>query len=189
MPDHKPNYLLLCESKPVVFDDPAALDESAKAAAPRHGAWKFTLEPLEGGERLEAGDVERAGANRLALLAVVRGLESLDQPSSVRLLTQSDYVGRGLRRHLSDWRDNGFRWEHYENLAPVKNHDLWRRIDQALKFHEVQCRVWRVDQPHQAGGAQPVPAPHFRGKSRRNRFVLSRSRKNIAALAEEVSQA
>jgi len=179
MPEPKPHYLLLCESKIVDGDGTAG----------RHGAWKFTLEPLDGGNRLEAGDVELAGRNRLDLLAVVRGLESLDQPSTVRLLTPSHYVGRGLRNHLAAWRENGFRWEHYEQLAPVKNHDLWRRIDTALKFHEVCCRVWRADQPHTPGGSQPVPAPHFGARARRNRFVISRSGKNLYSSHGDSSQA
>ncbi len=175
----KPAYLLLCEAKPV----------AEEGFAEQFGAWKFTLESLSGGPRLEAGDVEPAGMNRLSLLAVVRGLEALDQPSNVRLLTQSDYVGRGLRRHLADWRDNGFRWERFENLAPVKNHDLWRRIDRALEFHDVHCRVWRMDPPHATNASQAVPAPHFGGRSQRKRLILRRNEENSATLDTAASQA
>jgi ribonuclease HI len=110
------------------------------------GQWRFVLESLDGAAKLEVCDDEpEAEGERLDLLAVVRGLEALDQPSRVTLVTQSQYVSRGLRYGLDEWRENGWQWERFGQMAPVKNGDLWQRVDRALAFHEVECRTWRFD--------------------------------------------
>jgi len=110
------------------------------------GAWRFVLESVDGEDKLEAVDTEPdVAGERLELLAVVRGLEALDQPSRVTLVTPSTYVSRGLRYGLSEWRDNRWRWERFGRMVPVKNDDLWQRVDQALHYHDVQCRTWRFD--------------------------------------------
>ncbi len=107
------------------------------------GQWRFVLESADGAARLEAADEESASTQRLELLAIVRGLEALDQPSRVTLVTGSRYVSRGIRFGLTQWREDGWQWERYGEMSPVKDHDLWKRVDQALQFHEVECRVAR----------------------------------------------
>jgi ribonuclease HI len=95
---------------------------------------------------LEAEDREvGAEGERLALLAVIRGLEALDQPSRVTLLTTNRQVARGLRHALHAWKANDWHWERYGRWVPIKNADLWRRVDRALLFHEVECRCVAVD--------------------------------------------
>lgn len=100
-----------------------------------------------------------ADEDRLALLAVVRGLEALDQPAEVSIVTRSASVLRGLTRGLDEWRNNHWRWERFGRLTPITNADLWRRVDQALQYHTVHCRSWRTDQAPQPRAA--VPRPHF----------------------------
>jgi ribonuclease HI len=113
------------------------------------GQWRFVLHSIEGGEQLEAADAEpNAQGERLELLAVVRGLEALEQPSRVTLVTPSKYVNRGLTYGLSEWRANGWQWEHFGEMVPIKNRDLWQRVDRALLYHRVECRTWRFDLPH-----------------------------------------
>ena len=120
--------------------------------------WRFRLEALDGTAELEADDAEpELETDRLALLAVVRGLEALDQPSRVTLVTSSRYVARGLRFGLEEWRQNRWQWERFGRLAPVKNGDLWQRVDRALGFHQVECRTWRFDAAHTG---HRVPGPH-----------------------------
>jgi ribonuclease HI len=109
--------------------------------------WKFVLQSVDGNDRFSASDAEgAASASRLELLAVVRGLEALDQPSQVTLLTCSKYVSRGIRRGLREWREKGWRWERFGQLVPVRDHDLWRRVDRALEFHQVQCWSWHTEE-------------------------------------------
>jgi ribonuclease HI len=111
--------------------------------APR---WKFALQAVGGDERLTANDAEPAARrSRLELLAVVRGLEALDRPARVTLLTRSQYVSRGIRRQLNQWREDHWQWERFGSMAPIRDYDLWRRIDRALEYHTVECCVWQSD--------------------------------------------
>jgi ribonuclease HI len=129
-------------------------------AAPSDAGWRFALEPVGSGERLEASDVEpEVGGERLELLALVRGLEALDQPSRVTLVTSSRYVRTGLAYGLDEWRSNGWCWERFGQMSPVKNRDLWQRIDRALAYHALDCRTWRLDPPHDA---RPQPAARLK---------------------------
>lgn len=128
------------------------------------GQWRFVLQSLDGSKQLEAEDVEPdMQGERLELLAVVRGLEALPEPSRVTLVTPSKYVNRGLSNGLSEWRQNGWEWEHFGQMVPVKNRDLWQRIDHALQFHDLECRAWRFDLPHVATAAASsvVPRAHL----------------------------
>jgi ribonuclease HI len=114
--------------------------------SPEGGTWRFALERVGAAEALSASDVEPVEcAERLELFAVVRGLEALDRPARVTLVTKSRYVGRGLKRGLADWRANDWHWERFGRLVPVRDHDLWRRVDRALQFHQVECRLWHFD--------------------------------------------
>ena len=104
-------------------------------------AWRFIVESLDGSNSIEAADIEPGtDGERLELLSVLRALESLDQPSEVYLLTPSQYVVRGLRYGLEAWRESSWRWERFGRMVPVKNADLWERIDRALTYHQVRCR-------------------------------------------------
>ncbi len=110
------------------------------------GRWHFSIESMQGRTLVEASDEEPGvHGERLELLAVIRGLEALEQPSRVTLLTPSRYVSRGLRFGLEEWRSNGWRWERDGRPEPIKNRDLWQRVDWAMKFHQVKCRSWRID--------------------------------------------
>lgn len=115
---------------------------AASADAVAAGRWRFVLESVGGDVCLEAADDEaETSSERLELLAIVRGLEALDQPSRVTLFTESRSIARGFRYGLAQWRDNGWQWERYGQMTDVKDADLWRRIDQALAIHDVQCRL------------------------------------------------
>ena len=108
--------------------------------------WKFVLQSVGADERLTAADAESSTRrSRLELLAVVRGLEALDHPSRVTLLTRSRYVSRGIRRQLSQWRDHQWCWERFGSVVPIRDQDLWQRVDRALQFHTVECCVWNAD--------------------------------------------
>jgi ribonuclease HI len=145
MPVDDPHFLLFAE---------------ASAEGGSRPQWKFVLQSVGGDDRLTATDAEAASRpSRLELLAVVRGLEALDQPSRVTLLTRSRYVSRGLRRELTHWRDRRWRWERFGQLVPIRDHDLWQRVDRALEFHKVECCNWLGDEamaPATAPSAMPT---------------------------------
>ncbi len=137
----KPHFLLFCDgNSPRVSPSPERAATAVGAASVK-GRWRFVLEDLDAGTRLEACDAELVQApERAALLAVVRGLEALEQPSRVTLVTTSRYVSRGLQFGLSEWRDTDYCWEHFGSVQPIRNADLWRRIDRALQFHQIKCQ-------------------------------------------------
>jgi ribonuclease HI len=114
------------------------------------GQWRFMLEQIGSSERFAASDVESwRRLERLELLAVVRGLEALDAPARVTLVTRSRYVSRGLRCGLDEWRSNDWHWERFGEWTLVRDADLWQRVDVTLQYHLLQCRLWQFDAGHQ----------------------------------------
>jgi hypothetical protein len=76
---------------------------------------------------------------------------------------------------LETWRNSGWQWERFGKLAPIKNRDLWQRVDRALKFHAVECRRYRLDGAHGQGveGRPPrrsVPRPARTADSAHSRY-------------------
>lgn len=135
----------------LLFSEAHATGAEATTSSEDSGLWHFVLESVDGSTKIEATDAEaELDTERLELLAVIRGLEALDQPSQVTLVTRSRCVTRGLRFGIDRWRDNGWQWECFGKMAPIKDSDLWQRIDQALRFHKVNCRTWRFDPPEEA---------------------------------------
>ena len=147
----KPHYLLFCEGD-VGSGNGFDSDEACR--------WRFILENVETGQKTDACDYEEAlHPDRIALIAVIRGLEALDQPSKVTMITNNRYVARGLQYGLSEWRESDFCWEHFGSIQPIRNADLWRRVDIALRYHEVTCR-WMSYDPQQdryEGDRREVP--------------------------------
>ncbi|HZZ26747.1 MAG TPA: RNase H family protein, partial [Pirellulales bacterium] len=115
----------------------------------RSGNWHFVLATVDGRQQVDVEDAEpMLPEERLELLAVVRGLEAIDSPAKVTLQTSSSYVRRGICYGLDDWRENNWHWEWHGKMVPVKNGDLWRRLDRALQVHDVECQLLRIDGPH-----------------------------------------
>lgn len=117
----------------------------------RQGQWRFVLQAADGSATIEAQELEpEIGGERLELLAVIRGLEALDQPSRVTLFTPSKYVSRGIAYGLEEWRRNGWTWECFGEMVPVKNRDLWQRLDRALSYHTIEFRIQRSGEAESA---------------------------------------
>ncbi|MEM9352367.1 MAG: RNase H family protein [Planctomycetota bacterium] len=123
----------------------------------RASLWRFVLEDLASDERLSAWDEEpNESPERAELLSVVRGLEALDGPARVTLVTTSRYVWRGLQSGLGQWREGDFHWEHFGRRVPVKDHDLWRRLDRAMQIHAVECRPFRCETNQRTAESEPA---------------------------------
>jgi len=106
---------------------------------PGPGGWAFILRHPATGKALEGAGGERETTNnRMELTAVVRGLEALKRPSQVELFTDSVYVGKGLTEWMPKWKAAG--WKRREGGAqkPVKNEDLWRRLDELVAQHKLK---------------------------------------------------
>ena len=95
------------------------------------------------GAILKFGDVEKelkggeahTTNNRMELMAAISALEALKKPCTVDLYTDSQYVRQGITGWIHGWKKNGWRTS---DKKPVKNVDLWQRLDAALKAHQVR---------------------------------------------------
>ena len=72
--------------------------------------------------------------NRMELMAPAAALECLTEPCIVDITTDSQYVKNGINQWIKNWRKNGWRTA---DKKPVKNADLWKRLDEAVKKHDV----------------------------------------------------
>ena len=106
---------------------------------PGPGGWAFLLRHLPSGKETEAwGDQELTTNNQMELMAVIEGLSVLKRSCGVELFTDSKYVGRGMTEWMPRWKQNS--WQRKENgkLVPVKNVELWQRLDEQLSRHQVK---------------------------------------------------
>jgi ribonuclease HI len=109
--------------------------DGACSGNPGPGGWGAVL--IYGSRRRELSGGEPAPTtnNRMELMAAIQALESLTRRSTVRLHTDSSYLRNGVTSWLPGWKRNGWRTA---SRQPVKNEDLWRRLDATASRHDVQ---------------------------------------------------
>jgi ribonuclease HI len=113
--------------------------DGACSGNPGPGGWAFVLRHPKSGKEIErSGGEPETTNNRMELLAVIRGLETLKRPTVVQLMTDSTYVGKGLSEWMPKWKANGWKRREGARLVEVKNEDLWRQLDALLAQHRVQ---------------------------------------------------
>ncbi|HEX5957044.1 MAG TPA: ribonuclease HI [Hyphomicrobiaceae bacterium] len=107
--------------------------DGACAGNPGPGGWGAIL--MSGPHRKELSGGEAATTNnRMELMAAITALEALKKPSRVDLHTDSEYVKNGISTWIHGWKRNGWRTS---TKQPVKNAELWQRLDAARGRHEV----------------------------------------------------
>ena len=116
--------------KVVVFTDGAC------SGNPGPGGWGAIL-TFKGVEKELKGGEAHTTNNRMELMAAISALEAMKRPCLVELHTDSQYVMNGITSWIHNWKRNGWRTA---NKKPVKNEDLWRRLDEALAIHNVDWR-------------------------------------------------
>lgn len=113
--------------------------DGACSGNPGPGGWGLILRHVRTGKEMEAsGGESETTNNRMELTAVVKGLETLQRPCLVELFTDSVYVGKGMTEWMPKWKSNGWKRKEKGSLKPVKNEDLWRRLDELLQMHRVK---------------------------------------------------
>ncbi|SFF43574.1 ribonuclease HI [Fontimonas thermophila] len=103
---------------------------------PGPGGWGAVLEFNGHTRRLKGGEAQTTN-NRMELTAAIRALEALKEPCRVTVFTDSVYLMQGLTEWLPGWKARG--WRTADN-KPVKNQDLWMRLDAAAARHVVEWR-------------------------------------------------
>ena len=101
---------------------------------PGPGGWGALLR-WNGRERELSGGEAETTNNRMELMAAIQALETLKRPCEVVLTTDSQYVRKGITEWMTNWKKNGWRTA---SKKPVKNAELWQRLDRARERHQVQ---------------------------------------------------
>lgn len=135
--------------KPV--PDLVAYTDGACSGNPGPGGWGALLQAIKGDtvlkERTLKGGAAQTTNNQMELMAAISALEALSKPSTITVVTDSNYVKNGITSWIHGWKRNG-----WKNAAkkPVANADLWQRLDSAQARHQV---TWKWVKGH-AGHAE-----------------------------------
>jgi len=101
---------------------------------PGPGGWGVLLRYNAQEKELWGGEADTTN-NRMELMAAIRALEALKRRSRVKLYTDSLYVMKGISAWIKDWKRRGWRTA---DKKPVKNEDLWRRLDELASQHDIE---------------------------------------------------
>jgi ribonuclease HI len=118
--------------------------DGACSGNPGPGGWGALLR-YKGRERTLSGGESVTTNNRMELMAAIRALEVLTRPCAVTLYTDSEYVKKGITEWLANWKRRA--WKTVDK-RPVKNVDLWQRLDTAVARHDVHWRWVRGHSGH-----------------------------------------
>ncbi|MFD1341009.1 ribonuclease HI [Litorisediminicola beolgyonensis] len=115
-----------------------AYTDGACSGNPGPGGWGVLLRAVDGDEivkerELKGGEAETTN-NRMELLAAINALESLSRASQITVVTDSAYVKNGVTSWIHGWKRNGWKTA---SKKPVKNDELWKRLDEAQARHRV----------------------------------------------------
>ncbi len=115
-----------------------AYTDGACSGNPGPGGWGVLLRAIKGAdivkERSLNGGAAETTNNQMELLAAISALEALEKPSKITVVTDSAYVKNGVTGWIFGWKRNGWRTS---NKKPVKNVELWQRLDKAAARHTV----------------------------------------------------
>ena len=116
-----------------------AYTDGACSGNPGPGCWGALLLARENGavvrERELSGGEAQTTNNRMELMAAISALEALGRPTQITVVTDSNYVKGGVTGWIHGWKRNGWKTA---DRKPVKNEDLWRRLDEAQARHQVR---------------------------------------------------
>lgn len=115
-----------------------AYTDGACSGNPGPGGWGVLLRAVDGASvikerELSGGEAETTN-NRMELLAAIHALETLERPVRITVVTDSAYVKNGVTGWIHGWKRNGWKTA---SRQPVKNADLWQRLDTAQARHDV----------------------------------------------------
>ena len=115
-----------------------AFTDGACSGNPGPGGWGVVLQAINAGcivkERELSGGAGETTNNQMELMAAISALETLDRASSITVVTDSSYVKDGVSTWIHGWKRNGWKTA---AKKPVKNVELWQRLDAAQDRHNV----------------------------------------------------
>jgi ribonuclease HI len=131
----------MSEQAPVII-----YTDGACSGNPGPGGWGAILTYGEKCKEISGGEAQTTN-NRMELMAAISALDALKKPSRVELHTDSQYVMKGITQWIHGWKKNGWKTA---DKKPVKNAELWQRLDEARRLHDIE---WRWVKGH-AGHAE-----------------------------------
>ncbi len=150
----------MSDTKVVIYTDGAC------SGNPGPGGWGALL--ISGGHRKDiCGGEPDTTNNRMEMMAAIQALEALTKPCQVELHTDSTYVMKGISEWIHGWKKRGWKTA---DKKPVKNEDLWRRLDTARDRHTVD---WRWVKGH-AGHELNEHADFLAGKGLKEALAANR---------------
>lgn len=111
-----------------------AFTDGACRGNPGPGGWGVLLRFNGHEKRLFGGELETTN-NRMELMAVIQALESLNRECKVKVTSDSQYVLKGINEWMVNWKKRGWKTA---AKKPVKNVDLWQRLDKARESHDIE---------------------------------------------------
>jgi ribonuclease HI len=118
--------------------------DGACSGNPGPGGWGAILASGDHEKELKGGEPNTTN-NRMELMAAISALEALKRPCRVDLHTDSQYLRDGVTSYLARWKRNGWRTA---DKKPVKNIDLWQRLDEAMRQHQIRWHWLRGHAGH-----------------------------------------
>ncbi|MBP3062252.1 ribonuclease HI [Ectopseudomonas chengduensis] len=125
-------------------DEVVIYTDGACKGNPGPGGWGALLVYKGAEKELWGGDPNTTN-NRMELMAAIAGLIALTRPCSVKLVTDSQYVMKGIQEWLPNWKKRGWKTASKE---PVKNADLWQKLDEEVNRHQVSWQWVRGHTGH-----------------------------------------
>jgi ribonuclease HI len=122
-----------------------AYTDGACSGNPGPGGWGAVL-VWNGRERELSGGEGETTNNRMELMAAIRALEALKRPCPVKIVTDSEYVMKGITEWMDAWKARGWRTA---GKKPVKNRELWERLDRQIQRHNVNWQWVRGHSGHE----------------------------------------
>ena len=110
--------------------------DGACSGNPGPGGWGVILQSGQRRKELKGGEKHTTN-NRMELMAAISALETLKAPSDIDLYTDSNYLRGGITSWIKGWKKNGWRTA---DKKPVKNAELWQRLDEARRTHDIDWR-------------------------------------------------
>lgn len=127
-----------------------AYTDGACSGNPGPGGWGVVMQAIDGAalvkERELSGAENPTTNNRMELMAAIAALEALERPSQITVVTDSTYLRDGIRKWIHGWKRNGWKTA---DRKPVKNAELWQRLDATQSRHAVRWEWIRGHAGHE----------------------------------------
>jgi ribonuclease HI len=118
--------------------------DGACSGNPGPGGWGTILR-AKGQEKELSGGEKQTTNNQMEMMAVIVGLEALTRPCQVKVTTDSQYVLKGMTEWMAGWKAKNWKTS---TKKPVKNVELWQRLDKAAQQHKIEWQWVRGHQGH-----------------------------------------